>query len=439
MYEHGWQSWSPSGLYPGSETSPRPRNEHAERAGFRPHHPAPPTGFQSEGLLAVVAEDGATEIWCAPEPWREVPSIRAEAVDSRIVVTADGPVAHTPAASLGEALAGAADTLAAACGARPPRPLGPGWCSWYAYWGEVTEGDVLDNLAAIDRLGLDVAVVQVDDGHQADIGDWLDRSPRFGPLDVLAARIADTGREAGIWTAPFLVSPYSQLATEHPDWLLEDVVALRNWGAEQRVLDVTHPDAAEHLHTVYRTLREQGFSYHKIDFCYAGAMDGPRHAAATGLDAYKEGLGIIREALGDDATLLGCGAPLLPSIGHVDAMRVSPDIDPVYEPAGGDLSQPSQRGAVAAGRARRWMHGRWWINDPDCLIVRPEVANRRAWARHVEASRGLIVSSDPLDALDETGLAWTRALLRPADPTPVPDAAPALEHDLERDPTTWEA
>lgn len=121
--------------------------------------------------------------------------------------------------------------------------------------------------------------------------------------------------------------------------------------------------------------------------------------------------------------MLGCGAPLLPSIGRVDAMRTSPDIAVHVEPADDDLSQPSQRSAVAAGRARRWMHGRWWINDPDCLVVRPEVEQREAWARQVQRSGGLAVSSDPLDRLDGLGLAWTRELLRPASGEPLPDAA----------------
>jgi alpha-galactosidase len=324
------------------------------------------------------------------------------------------------------ALAAAADALADAGGVGGLRPLGPGWCSWYAHWDQVSETDVLVELAAIDRLGLGVAVVQIDDGHQAEIGDWLARSPRFGPLEPLATRIRDTGREAGLWTAPFLVGARSRLAAAHPDWLVGGATALRNWGQDIGALDVTHPDAAEHLAEVYRTLRTEGFTYHKLDFCYAGAMDGRRHADATGLDAYAEGLRIVRDALGPDATLLGCGAPLLPSVGWVDAMRVSPDIAPRFEPEDGDLSQPAQRSAVAAGRARRWMHGRWWVNDPDCLIVRPEVEHRDAWARHVARSGGLAVSSDPLGALDDAGFEWTRALLRPAQPEPLPDAVADL-------------
>ena len=417
VYEHGWQSWSPAGLYPAARnTSPRPRTRGAQASGFRPGRPAPDEGFQGEGLLAVVSEDGSARLWHAADPWHEVASVRAVARADRMVVTADGPVAEVVAPSLDEALARTADTLARAADIGALRPLGPGWCSWYAYWGAVTEADVLANVDAVDRLGLDVSVVQVDDGHQAAIGDWLVRSRGFGPLGALGARIRDRGYEPGIWTAPFLVAPDSELARAHPDWLVDGVTALRNWGQDIGVLDVTHPEAAEHLANVYRTLVDQGFTYHKIDFLFAGAMEGPRSADASGLDAYAHGMEMIRTAVGPHATVLGCGAPLLPSIGHVDAMRISPDIDVSFEPADGDLSQPSQSSAVAAGDARRWMHGRWWVNDPDCLIVRPEVERRDAWAEYLGRCGGLMVSSDPLDRLDGSGLAWTRELLRPARP-----------------------
>jgi alpha-galactosidase len=415
VYEHGWQSWSPSGTYPATATSPRPRRAQWQVSGFRPERPAPATGFQGEGLLGVVTDSGEVRVWYAPDPWHEVPSLRARAVDGRVVVTADGPVTEMGAEALDEVLARVGEHLAATAGIEQVRSLGPGWCSWYCYWGEVCEDDILANLAAIDRADLDVAVVQVDDGHQAEIGDWLDRSPRFGALDALATRIRDTGREAGLWTAPFLVGVRSALAREHPDWLVGGAVALEHqWEQEVRVLDVTHPEAAAHLVSLYRALADAGFTYHKIDFMYAGAMEGRRAQDCTGLDAYAEGLRLIRAGLGPDATILGCGAPLLPSIGGVDAMRVSPDIDPRFEPADGDLSQPAQRSAVAAAQARRWMHGRLWVNDPDCIIVRPDVERREVWAAHLDRYGGLMVSADPIDALDEQGLAWTRRLLRPS-------------------------
>lgn len=418
VYEHGWQSWSPAGLYPATATSPRPLQPQWQTMGYRPDRRAPETGFQGEGLLAVVLPDGTARLWVAPDPAREVPSIRAAVRDGRLVVSAGGDVRERGGAPLAELLTAWADELAAERGVGRVGSLPPAWCSWYGYWPDVTEQDVLDNLAAIDRLDLPIGIVQVDDGHQADIGDWLERSPRFAPASDLAMRIRDTGRRAGVWTAPFLVGERSRLAAEHPDWLVAGAVASpRHWDQEIRVLDVTNPAAAAHLTNVYTSLVADGWTYHKIDFLYGGAMDGGRHADCTGLDAYAEGLRLIREAIGPDAILLGCGAPLLPSVGLVDAMRVGPDIGLEWE--ADDVSQPAGRSASLAVRARGWMHARFWVNDPDCLIARPEMERRDEWAEQVLESGGLTASGDPLHALDDHGMELTRRVLRGSLPDPI--------------------
>lgn len=428
VYEHGWQSWSPAGRYPATATSPRPRRPIWQTMAFRPETPAPETGFQAEGLLAVEPAPGApVEVFSAPDPTVAVPSIRLTTLGDRLVVTADGEVTHrTIDGPLPDALATWAVDTAAAGG--PPRtaPLEPGWCSWYCYWSEVTEADVLRELDAIDGSDLPIHTVQIDDGWQAGIGDWTTTSPRFRSMDGLADRIRQTGRRAGIWTAPLLVGHHSRLAAVHPDWLVRDAIACEHhWDQPVGVLDVTNPAAAEHLHDVFTTLRGWGYTYFKADFLYAGAMPGGRHGDADPIAAYRHAISIVRDAIGERSVLLGCGAPILPSVGLFDAMRVSPDVDPTFEPPLGDISQPAMRSALAVGRARAFLHDRWWVNDPDCIVVRPEVERRDAWADHCEALGGLAVSSDAMSSLDPHGLDLTRRLLRTSRPSPAgwdPDA-----------------
>jgi alpha-galactosidase len=140
--------------------------------------------------------------------------------------------------------------------------------------------------------------------------------------------------------------------------------------------------------------------------------------------AYRSGLRLLREAAGPDAFLVGCGAPLLPSVGLVDAMRVASD---TFHEGGEDGSTGlrGQRSVVA----RAWQQGRLWVNDPDCLVARPSYALRESWAQTVEAYGGLRSCSDRVDELDAWGLETTRRLLFSAPP-PEPFAAEVLDRSV---------
>lgn len=152
---------------------------------------------------------------------------------------------------------------------------------------------------------------------------------------------------------------------------------------------------------------------------YAGAYEGRRHEPVTGIEAYREALRLIRAAIGPEPLLVGCGAPIFPSVGLVDAMRVGPDIAAHYEPEEPNASLPSQRNAARNTIARAWQHGRFWVNDPDCLIARPGVERREEWAAVVEHFGGLRASGDAIPLLDQWGLETTRRLLIPSPTTPL--------------------
>ncbi|MFF4588765.1 glycoside hydrolase family 36 protein [Streptomyces sp. NPDC001388] len=413
VHEEGWQSWSPSGAYALDARPHRPADANRATVCYRPGVTVPAGVFQGEGLLALDPGDGSpVRLWAAPDPVRAVPSIRLVPAGPVAEISADGPVKEYTGTDIQALLADWATGL----GLAAPRPAPTVWCSWYEYFTEVTEDDIHENLRAMDTLDLPVDVVQIDDGHQKALGDWLTLSGRFRSRKQIADAIRARGRRAGIWTAPFLVDPGSELAAGHPDWLVRSADggfahAGRNWGHDLRVLDTTHPGAAAYLTDVFRTLRAEGYDYFKVDFLYAGALDGVRHASVDALTAYREGIALIREAIGPDSYLLGCGAPILPSLGLFDAMRVSPDTAPHRRPEAGDHSRPGQDAAEFTGAARQWQHGRLWINDPDCLMARPAVETRERWAAHVEATGGLMASSDRLLSLDLWGVDTTRRLL----------------------------
>ncbi|MHB8621532.1 MAG: glycoside hydrolase family 36 protein [Chloroflexota bacterium] len=439
VYEHGWQSWSPSTTYRAGQRPFRPDSERQRIASYRPEEAAEIDAFQGEGLLAV--QPGANEpvlIVAAADGRATIPSIRAEVRGGRaevrggraevragraevragrLAVSANGPVetaVDDGPGGIDGALARWADRFATRMGVPGIRRAPVGWCSWYQYFTAVTQGDIIENLRAMDRLALPIEVVQIDDGYQAGIGDWLSLSDRFASLRELVGQIRSAGRRAGIWVAPFLAGGRSRLAAQHPDWLVgpsgHPVDAGHNWDQDLYAVDTTHPAARAYLAEVFGTFHAWGVDYFKIDFVYGGALPGRRYDDVPAVAAYRSGLRLIRDSIGD-SYLLGCGAPILPSVGLVDAMRVSPDTAPTAEPPDGDMSRPSSRAAMVTGAGRAFQQGRFWVNDPDCLIVRPAVEHREAWAEHVARFGGLRASSDRLNDLDEWGLETTRRLL----------------------------
>jgi alpha-galactosidase len=429
VYEHGWQSWSPTVAYGLDQRPFRPVNDARRVGNYRPERTAPHDVFWGEGLLAVDPGTGdGVHVFAAPSASGPIPSISAAVSGEDVVVRADGDVVHTvvdagPVAdgytAIDGALARWADDFTAGEGVGPLRPPPTAWCSWYHYFEEVSQTDIEENLEAMGELDLPLAVVQIDDGYQAEMGDWLALSDRFASLPDIVGRIRGAGRRAGIWVAPFLMGERSALLRDHPDWAIGDVSPGTGWGQDLAALDVTHAGAEAYLREVFGTLREVGFDYFKIDFIYAGAMEGRRaDPSVSGVEAYRHGLRVIRDAIGPEAYLLGCGAPILPSVGLVDAMRIGPDIGHHFEPLDGDLSQPSQRAAAQNSRWRAWQHGRFWVNDPDCLVAGPHVERREDWARVIENYGGLRTSSDRLRGLDDWGLETTRRLIRPGDVTP---------------------
>ncbi len=320
MFEHGWQSWSPTTTYSVGDRPWRPHSERNRILCYRPETNPGSDVFWGEGLLAIDPGDASgVRIYAVDSAKTSVPSIQAKVEGNRVVVSADGPVESTVdkgPGTLDNALARWADRFAAAAGGRAIRKAPSIWCSWYHYFTDITEADMVENIEAIDRLDLPVDVVQLDDGYQTAHGDWLTLTDRFASLQGIADRIGTTGRRAGIWVAPFLVFPDSDLAREHPDWLVggatTPIHAGHNWDRDLYALDTTHPGAMEWVTEVFSTMHRWGYDFFKIDFIYAAAMQGARYDDVPPLHAYTNGVRMIREAIGD-SYLLGCGAPLLPS------------------------------------------------------------------------------------------------------------------------------
>ena len=413
VYAEGWQSWSPATWYAPDALGLRPDHAWQHTMRFRPGTPLASAGLQAEGLLVVDPGDGEQVRWFVAPTLVDVPSLRAVARGDLVEVSADGPVSSGSAGSAEAALAAAAATLMTGLEVRQAPTV---WCSWYRYFEQVTAAAVVEDLEAFARHDLAVEVVQVDDGWSLGLGEDLAPAPGFGDLGALVGRVHDAGRRAGLWLAPFLVGTGTTLARTHPDWLVGE--AGHNWGQDLRGLDLTHPGVQDLLVGHLRQLVGLGVDYLKLDFLYGGAVPGARYSGADPVQAYRTGLELVRDAVGPDVYLVGCGAPLLPSVGLLDAMRTSPD---TFH-AGGEDGSRGLRGLMPMV-ARSWQHGRFWSTDPDCLVARPSYALREPWAEAVRTYGGLRSASDRVAELDDWGLRVTRELLADrVPPTPLPAA-----------------
>ncbi|MDE3074478.1 MAG: alpha-galactosidase [Chloroflexota bacterium] len=312
-----------------------------------------------------------------------------------------------------ELLSGYADAAAGHMGARRWPRVPTGWCSWYHFYTNVTEDDLRRNLEALSRLRdrAPIELFQLDDGYQREVGDWLTLNDKFpSGMPALVRSIREHGFTPGIWLAPFLLSARSRTYAQHPDWVVRSeggspLSVVRNWGCDNYALDTTNPEALDWIeHVIHTICRDWGYDYLKIDFIYAAAVRGRRRRPeVTAVQAYRRGLERIRSAAGE-RFILGCGAPFLPSVGLVDGMRVGEDVAPFWRRENNQAG-PAMNNALQSTLLHNWMHRRWWINDPDCVMVRAHdsqltLEEVRAWAGVVALSGGMVLVSDDLARLE---------------------------------------
>jgi len=255
---------------------------------------------------------------------------------------------------------------------KPPRV----WCSWYSLYKWINEHVVLNALDRLNDLPFDV--FQLDDGWQITHGDWEPTRKFPSGMKALADKIKATGRTAGLWLAPFMVTKLSSIFREHPDWLLRDeydrpIPVGMTWEGVPYALDVSHPEVLKWLDKLIRKIRSWGYDYLKLDFLYAGALPGKRYQNIPREVAYRKAISVMREAAGD-AYILACGAPIIPTIGLCDGIRVGPDVSPYWLNTPltvwlNNLNDTCTQNAIRTSLHRLWMKP--LINiDPDVMFFR---------------------------------------------------------------------
>jgi alpha-galactosidase len=366
-YRHGWQSWS---LAAWTDLSPLPIQKPAI------FHP-----LQIDAVHARKTEPNGAWLGAVELENGNILLLGALATDAHVSLVGNQLSAQSEAdevewfIAIGEensVFKNYADELGNRFGKLQKETAPRVWCSWYSLYTVIDE-DVL--YKTFDELGdMPFEVLQVDDGWQLSIGDW-DVNEKFpAGMKALADKIKSTGRRAGLWLAPLIAVESSRLFKEHTDWFLRNqkgglVSAGFNWGEQLYALDTTHPDVISWLAALMKQVRTWGFDYLKLDFLYAGALQGKRYKDMPREAAYRESLKVMREAMGADAFFLTCGTPIIPALGLCDAIRIGPDVSHDWEKYRDanllyNLSTPGTKNAIRTVVHRLWLKPLVHI-DPD--------------------------------------------------------------------------
>ncbi|HXB66968.1 MAG TPA: alpha-galactosidase [Candidatus Acidoferrales bacterium] len=294
-----------------------------------------------------------------------------------------------------------------------------GWCSWYCFGARVTARNVMDNLGAIAHDAPQLKYVQLDDGYQPAMGDWLETGNAFGgDVQGVLQAIRKQGFEPAIWVAPFIAEAGSHVFRQHPGWFMKgpdgkplpaDKVTFQGWRrGPWYALDGTNPEVRKHLESLFRTMRQQwGVTYFKLDANFWGAMHGGilHDPKATRIEAYRRGMEAVLRGAGD-GFILGCNHPIWASFGLIHGSRSSGDIKRTW-----DTFQKVARQNLN----RNWQNGRLWWNDPDAVTLSGDMPETeyRFHATAVMASGGLVLSGDDLNTLPPARLEMLKKLLPP--------------------------
>src|SRR5574344_259560 len=285
-----------------------------------------------------------------------------------------------------------------------------GWCFWYWYSQDISENDIHENLELSKNKDF-IKYIQIDDGYQTHMGDWLSFSDKFpNGLENLIKEIHSLGKEPAIWVAPFIASPESTLVKEHPDWFVRDDngniltandLTYGGWrDTPWCLLDFTQKEVNDYICRVFTYFKhELGIIYFKFDACYCGAIKGCKFKNnVSRIYNYRTCLKMILDTVGSDGFILGCNAPLWPSLGLVHAMRVSDDIERKHH-------RIKQLGLECLHR--NWMNSHLWTIDPDCLCfkdLRDQKASKSDYRFHLATillSNGVLMLGDRLSELTD--------------------------------------
>lgn len=308
-----------------------------------------------------------------------------------------------------------------------PKPV-VGWCSWFAYYADITEADVTKTADVVAEVlaPYGYEYIQIDDGYQRGEGLpelWLNTNARFpNGLGYLAGYIKNRGLKPGIWTN--MAFNQEEYARRNKDYFVltpKGEVARGNW--INISVDGSNPEAVDTLvRPVYEGLKGQGWQYFKVDALrhlrYEGYNSRPEYFEDKGVDrgeAFRDLVKAIREEIGREHFMMGCWGIRPELIGIIDGCRIGTD---GYSFAG--LSQYNSFNNVV------------WLNDPDHIELSPQEAYRSTMATSLTGSLFMLTDKPEVYRTERADPAKRAAPVLFTLPGQIFDVDPSRSQNLHR-------
>lgn len=213
---------------------------------------------------------------------------------------------------------------------------------WEAVYFDHDADRLVDLARRAAALGIERYVL--DDGwfgarrhDRAGLGDWT-VSPEVWPkgLHVLTDEVTRLGMQFGLWFEPEMVNPDSDLARQHPEWVLQVPGRMPLESRNQWVLDLGNPEAYAHVKAqMTALLDEYPISYikwdHNRDLLDSGTHPLGRpgvHAQTLAFYRLVDELKAAHPGLEVESCSSGGGRVDLGVMEHCDRVWVSDNIDP---------------------------------------------------------------------------------------------------------------
>lgn len=225
----------------------------------------------------------------------------------------------------------------------PSRPRPVTLNTWEAVYFDHDQDRIdalLTNAAAVgvERFVLDDGWFLGRRDDTAGLGDWLvDADVWPDGLGPLIDRVEENGMEFGLWVEPEMVNLDSDLARNHPDWILRGRSELPVSARQQFVLNLAHPDAYAHiLGRLDALLTEYSIPYlkwdHNRDVLEAGDGAGGRPVVHDTVEAVYRLMAELRRrhpGLEIESCASGGARVDLGILEHTDRVWTSDCLDPL--------------------------------------------------------------------------------------------------------------